>query len=185
MQRHACQQGIGLIEVMVAVTLLSIAVLGYGALQLRAMNASQQAMQNIQAMNLARDLAERMRINRAGFGFYQTYAQQDSSNSFASSSHKACAAAMDETMQQAGEFCSAQQMAQYDIQQVKQKAAALAMRVAILDCPNIQLKRQCIYVAWGETEPNDGDKAKDCTQGAAYRMRSNCIFMEAFNSEGV
>lgn len=173
MQRYARQQGIGLIEVMVAVTLLSIAVLGYGALQLRAMHASLQAMQNIQAMNLARDLAERMRVNRAGFGFYQNAAQ----------ANKVCAAAMDATANQAGEFCSAQDMAQYDMQQVKQKAQAMGMQLAILDCPNIPLRRQCIYVAWGETNPSNGDKSTDCTQGSAYVMRSTCIFMESYQHE--
>ena len=171
MQAHAHQQGIGLIEVMVAVTLLSIAVLGYGALQLRAMHASQQAMQNIQAMNLARDLAERMRVNRAGFGFYQSHAQ----------TNKVCGTTSARETVQARSFCSAQDMAQYDMQQVSLKAQDLGMQLAVLDCPNIQLKRQCIYVAWGETRPSNGDQPTDCTQGAAYVMRSTCIFMEAYH----
>lgn len=50
-----------------ALVLLGIAVLGFTALQIRAVAASADAGQNIQAMNIViRDLSERIRMNRAG-----------------------------------------------------------------------------------------------------------------------
>ena len=55
------QHGVGLMEVLVALILLSIGVLGFSILQVRAMDASLDASKRIQAMNLARDLSERMR----------------------------------------------------------------------------------------------------------------------------
>ena len=55
------QTGVGLVEVMIALLLLGVAVLGFIALQVRAISASEEAGQNVQAMNLARDLSERMR----------------------------------------------------------------------------------------------------------------------------
>lgn len=58
------QRGVGLVEVLVALVLLGIAVLGFTALQIRAVAASADAGQNIQAMNIARDLSERIRMNR-------------------------------------------------------------------------------------------------------------------------
>ncbi|EYS16109.1 type IV pilus modification protein PilV [Acinetobacter baumannii 25569_7] len=64
------QKGAGLMEVLVALLLLSIAVLGFVALQVRAIAASTEAGQNIQAINIARDLAERMRVNRTGLNSY-------------------------------------------------------------------------------------------------------------------
>ena len=66
------QKGVGLVEVLVALVLLSIAVLGFVALQIRAVAATNEATMNVQATNIARDLAERMRINRAGLRGYYT-----------------------------------------------------------------------------------------------------------------
>ena len=60
------QHGVGLMEVLVALILLSIGVLGFSILQVRAMDASLDASKRIQAMNLARDLSERMRANKSG-----------------------------------------------------------------------------------------------------------------------
>jgi len=64
------QTGVGLVEVLVALVLLSIAVLGFVALQIRAITASNEATMNVQATNIARDLAERMRMNRDGLAGY-------------------------------------------------------------------------------------------------------------------
>lgn len=57
-------QGVGMVEVLVALTLLAIGVLGFTALQLRAVDATAEANNRIQAMNLARDLAERIRATK-------------------------------------------------------------------------------------------------------------------------
>ena len=65
------QTGVGLVEVMIALLLLGVAVLGFIALQVRAISASEEAGQNVQAMNLARDLSERMRMNREGLLSYE------------------------------------------------------------------------------------------------------------------
>ena len=55
-----------MVEVLVALTLLAIGVLGFTALQLRAVDATAEANNRIRAMNLARDLAERIRANQVG-----------------------------------------------------------------------------------------------------------------------
>ncbi|TCM70964.1 type IV pilus assembly protein PilV [Acinetobacter calcoaceticus] len=169
-QRLAVQRGVGMVEVMVALSLLAIAVLGYSALQLRAMAATEEATQHIQAMNLARDLAERMRINRDGFAFYRSV----------TGTARSCAATANESIYEASGFCSAKQMAEYDFAQVSKKAKLLGMKVAIHDCQNNRLKRQCIYVAWGDTMPTNGDLATDCTRGAAYVSHSTCIIVESY-----
>lgn len=57
------QKGVGLLEVMVALMLLGIAVLGFVAMQLRANNISLEADYNMHAVEMARDLHERMRVN--------------------------------------------------------------------------------------------------------------------------
>ncbi|MRI33721.1 type IV pilus modification protein PilV [Endozoicomonas sp. OPT23] len=60
------QKGFTLIEVMVAVLILSIGLLGMAGLQVLSMQSSTGALQRSQATMLAYDLAERIRRNRDG-----------------------------------------------------------------------------------------------------------------------
>lgn len=55
------QRGVGLIEVLVAVLLLSVAVLGFSALQMRAISATDESLVRTKSLTLVRNLAEVMR----------------------------------------------------------------------------------------------------------------------------
>lgn len=55
------QSGVGLIEVLVAVLLLSVAVLGFSALQMRAISATDESLVRTKSLTLVRNLAEVMR----------------------------------------------------------------------------------------------------------------------------
>lgn len=55
------EQGIGLVEVLVAVLLLSIAVLGFSALQVRAISATDESLVRTKSLTIVRNLAEVMR----------------------------------------------------------------------------------------------------------------------------
>lgn len=61
MNQLANQRGVGLIEVLVAVLLLSIAVLGFSALQVRAISATDESLVRTKSLTLVRNLAEVMR----------------------------------------------------------------------------------------------------------------------------
>ena len=67
------QNGVGLMEVLVALLLLAIGVLGFSVLPVRAIDASQEASDRSVAMNLARDLSERIRINKTALTKYKEY----------------------------------------------------------------------------------------------------------------
>lgn len=156
------QKGVGLMEVLVALLLLSIAVLGFVALQVRAIAASNEASSNVQATNIARDIAERMRINRDGLAAYvDNTATVDCSTS----------------------FCSASQMANYDYRQVKARANNLGMNIAIINCQgsNAAFVRKCVYVAWEGTTADNGTASSNCTNGVAYVPNAKCIIMEVYN----
>lgn len=155
------QRGVGLMEVLVAIVLLSIAVLGFVALQVRAIAASNEASMNIQATNIARDLAERIRVNRDGMEAY--------------------AEAEEEVVDCATEFCDADEMAEFDFAQVQTRAADFGMDIAVLDCQGSTLRRQCVYVAWAGTTPTNGNGVTDCTNGTAYAPNAKCIIMETYN----
>ena len=154
------QTGVGLVEVLVALVLLSIAVLGFVALQIRAITASNEATMNVQATNIARDLAERMRMNRDGLAGY--VANTDTTN---------CATA----------FCSPENMAKYDFRLVSSRATDLGMRMNVLNCQGSTLVRKCVYVAWEGTTATNGTGSSDCTNGAAYVPNAKCIIMEVYN----
>lgn len=155
------QKGVGLMEVLVALVLLSIAVLGFVALQVRAVAASNEASMNIQATNIARDLGERMRMNRSGVNEYKNV----------TSAPTKCAS----------EFCTPSEMAQYDYAQVKTRATNLGMSIDILNCQGSTLVRKCIYVAWEDTTATNGTGSPNCTDGAAYVGDAKCIIMEVYN----
>lgn len=55
------EQGIGLVEVLVAVLLLSVAVLGFSALQVRAISATDESLVRTRSLTIVRNLAEVMR----------------------------------------------------------------------------------------------------------------------------
>lgn len=61
MNGSSSQQGVGLIEVLVAVLLLSVAILGFSALQVRAVSATDESLVRTKSLTLVRNLAEVMR----------------------------------------------------------------------------------------------------------------------------
>lgn len=61
MKQISHEQGVGLVEVLVAVLLLSIAVLGFSALQMRAISATDESLVRTKSLTMVRNLAEVMR----------------------------------------------------------------------------------------------------------------------------
>lgn len=58
------QAGVGLLEVMITMLVLSIGLIGVASLQLHALQANQNSLQRSQAVNLTYDLMDRLRANR-------------------------------------------------------------------------------------------------------------------------
>lgn len=69
------ERGFTLLEVLVALVLLSVGVLGAAALGLDAVRTHRQAAYRAQAVRLASDMAERVSINRTGLPAYGTAPQ--------------------------------------------------------------------------------------------------------------
>ncbi|MFM6990536.1 MAG: type IV pilus modification protein PilV [Rhodoferax sp.] len=59
------QRGVALIEVMIAFLVLSVGLLGYSMLQVRALKATQSSMQRTEASILAANILEAMRANKS------------------------------------------------------------------------------------------------------------------------
>lgn len=104
------QRGLGIIEVLVALVIVSFGVLGMAGLQLTGMKHSTDSFNRSKALMLAENLATRMRINRTGVtsGFY--IGTRDGS---------ACATKPDPYCQAydgtAAQSCSIEELAEFDL----------------------------------------------------------------------
>ena len=167
MKNISSQHGVGLVEVLVALLILSVGVLGFVALQYRALEATAESGSRVQAIAIARDLSEKIRANRNVFNNYRTEIQTPTNQ-------KTFAVDCRTTN------CTEKNLADYDVAQVTQRAATLGMSMNIMACPETTSSLQCIYVAWGDTSATNSNGEWACTNGAAYNPNSTCIIMEAY-----
>jgi type IV pilus assembly protein PilV len=68
------RRGFTLVEVLVALLVLAVGMLATAALLIDSLRGSRHAQERTQAVNLATDIAERMRANRAAVDAYDTAA---------------------------------------------------------------------------------------------------------------
>lgn len=172
------QNGVGLIEVLVALVILALGVLGFSALQLRALDAAQEATEQTVAMNTARDLAERMRVNRTVLENYKTAINDkaDIDTCVGTSSRDAEPPLPGKV---ALPICNAATMAEYDATEILAKGADYGQTIIIDDCIGSNLN--CIYIAWGDTEIADGNLGACInTTTGVYVAGTKCLVMEAY-----
>lgn len=67
----SAQAGFSLIEVLISMMIVAIGLLGLAGLQARAMNAEFESYQRGQAVLLANDMVERMRMSRTSYGKFK------------------------------------------------------------------------------------------------------------------
>lgn len=160
------QRGVGMMEVLVALFILAIGVLGFSILQLRALQATAEATDRTMAMTVARDLTDRMRINRLALSDYISAINSKQSET-------GC-------MGSAASYkpnCDSLKMAKYDATQILTKAESLGQSIIMKKCDGSS--RVCIYIAWGSTVIA-ADDVSDCMSSGVYKPDSQCLVMEAF-----
>lgn len=185
------QRGVGLVEVLVSLLLLAIGIVGFALLQMKALDASIEASKRIQAMSIAKDIAERIRANQDGLTkniesqqpdaqgnkeIYKAYIKAFEGNeSLSSYTYSKCFGGQT--------ACSSEDFAKEDAKQALYNAYQIGMKVGVSTCPGaaaLQRTRYCIYLAWDETNPKDGTSNNDCTAQGAYLSNSKCIVLEAY-----
>ncbi|MCH7305981.1 type IV pilus modification protein PilV [Acinetobacter higginsii] len=175
--KRISQQGVGLIEVLVALVILALGVLGFSALQLRAMDAAQEATEQSVAINTARDLAERMRVNRTALGDYEAAVNAKTTD------ETGCINTNELEDKSANKFavplCSPTVMAEHDATEVLAKARNQGQTIIVANCIGSSLN--CIYVAWGDTTIT-ATNVSQCvnTITGVYVAGAKCLVMEAF-----
>ena len=146
---------------------------GFTALQLKAVDATDEAMSKIEAMNIARDVAERIRVNRGGLATYVDELNKTTQTNITTSGLKKC---LGDTV------CTGTEMAKYDTAQIVSRAQSIAMQITLPNCQVVgAVDRICIYIAWGDTKPiNHATDKQACTSGGTYLPEAKCIVMELY-----
>lgn len=169
------QRGVGLMEVLVSLVILAIAVLGFAALQFRAIDAIQEANDRTVAMTLARDLAEKIRVNRTQLSKYKSEI-----NAPGNATTKNCIRADNSGASVTNTpMCTRAEMATFDARQLLGAAKQKNMTIIISDCHGGD--RQCVYVAWGDTAITATSQA-NCMVSGVYVAGAKCLVMEAYGS---
>ncbi len=172
MRQISQQLGVGLVEVLVAVLLLSVAVLGFSALQLRAISATDESLVRTQAMSILRGLAENMRANPSELDTYEdTINDADSSTTAVDS----CQAFTDS--------CTSEDIAIKESTNAVAKLNEYGINIEIVTCPGTAnfSEVKCIIAAWGDTQASMDSDAKDCAnENGIYKSGSTCVIVEAY-----
>ncbi|TXJ07725.1 MAG: type IV pilus modification protein PilV [Acinetobacter sp.] len=168
------QLGVGLMEVLVALLLLAIGVLGYTGLQLRAVDAGNEALIKSQATMMLRGLAESIRANTAGQASYPAAVQSYVAIEPNTAAPKSCLNAT----------CTAAEMASYQAHDVARNALGMGVRMTMTRCPGVAsgslTQRQCLFAAWEGTTLTATDYSNCMTTQGVYVPASRCIMMEAY-----
>lgn len=159
------QDGVGLIEVLVAVLLLSVAVLGFSALQMRAIGATDESLVRTQALTIIRGLAENMRANSQQIDTYQTTIND------ASKTRESCTQ------------CTSDQIAINESKDAFDQLYSYGINVKMITCPGTvdfsQVK--CVIAAWADTKPLMDNSDDACAnESGIYNSGSKCIIVETY-----
>lgn len=162
---RAGEKGFGMIEVLVAILVLAIGVLGFAGLQARAVQASGESYYRTQAMSIAQDLAERFRVNSSASATYLLAGTWSTTvaapNCFT-----------------ADTCTTAAKMAAFDAENVRNNAATLLPQGQVLMENCIASSMRCIYVSWDGLVPGAGvGKCVDGTTGKSL-VGATCAILE-------
>ncbi|MDM1781423.1 type IV pilus modification protein PilV [Acinetobacter indicus] len=163
------QKGVGLMEVLVAMIILAIAILGYAALQVKATAATEESMKRSDALIVLNGLAEKIRLNPTG-------------------NYKL---AVPTALPNCSSGCNADSQASYDLKQYSDVAATKGITLGVIDCLNTSAnqKRFCLIAAWNDTAAITNAKASSeaeepknaCLKtDGKYVDDSNCLVLEAY-----
>lgn len=180
MRIHQYQKGVGLVEVLVALLLLAVGVLGYSILQIRAVDASSEALSRSQGMLVLRTMAENMRANPTGQTSYPAAVR--AFTNITSSPTEPSPSCSNPTS-----ACTPAQMANFDAFMAARSAFDLGMNITMANCPGVNsapIPRQCLFIAWGDTTLSATSTTADVSTcmntTGVYVNGSNCLMMEAY-----
>lgn len=188
MNVFSIQRGVGLVEVMVALLLLAVAVLGFSAMQLSAVKATDESLMRTQSLSAIKTLSESMRVLPDSSPVYRKqvndiYKSSNSSDDFTSTyctkaNTYAAAAKNCNTAN-----CTSDEVVNYNVGTIIRSACSKDIALNIEACPNTSgvNERQCIIAGWSQTKPTMNDEKNSCTDAnGSYKPSASCFIMEAY-----
>lgn len=169
----ATTRGMSLVEVMVAVLVLGIGVMGYAALQVRSVRMSEDTYSRSQAMAIAQDAVERVRSNLNALGDYYGASWGGAPTAPASSCIYTGSAPV---------ACTPTQLAAEDVYQLKTIARSMLPTgsISVQSCAQLA----CVIVAWNETvaATSTGADTAECKQtdvdGTDRGNAGHCVIVQ-------
>ncbi|MFU8763144.1 MAG: type IV pilus modification protein PilV [Haliea sp.] len=171
------QGGLGLIEILVAVLVFAIGLLGLVGAQISAKKNALEALQRSVATGLARDLLERMRSNPGQLSAYQL------DNVTPATAAPQAATACIRRAVAAGEAfgCSTTELVAHDLEEWLQRLAGAAA-VAVIDgeerslagllepraCVAVASGRVTVAIAWRGLQPMGSSAESSCGAGSGW-----------------
>lgn len=187
MNRLIQQQGVGLVEVLVALLLLAVAVLGFTAMQMAAVKATDESLMRTRALTVMRGGAEAMRTNTDGINAFKAAlnGSSDAVSIDGKSIKKYSCVQNDSTKPAANASCTIKQLATRDALLLKSYAAANDILIGLVPdgCPGTvgNQVRQCFVASWGATTLALDDSDKACANAdGTYKNGAECFIMEAY-----
>lgn len=166
------QRGLGMTEVLVSLVLLTVGAGSLITVQLNTVDASADSLRRVEAMNIARDMVETIRMNPTQKDTYFTFS--DTQTKFKTAGGNLSCYSVE---------CAPDQKAKFDLTEIYVHAERSGFVMQTATCPN-NTARKCIYVAWGATSPTIGNNANEnCVKStggkSVYHENAKCVFMEA------
>lgn len=170
----SAQRGVGMVEVLIAMLLLAIGVLGFSVLQIRAIESTSEALNRSNGIRILRGLGESIRVNTAGQASYAA-----AISSFNSASVPTAPTSCDNSA------CTAVQFASWDAYRAALVANSFGMRINMATCPGVPaaatIQRQCLLAGWDTTTPSIGTGSADCISATGnYNASARCVMMEVY-----
>lgn len=178
---HVNQRGIGLVEVMVALMLLAIAVLGFSAMQMTAVKATDESLMRTRALTVMRGGAEMMRANPDGIASFKSALQNTTSTVSVDGETIDIGSCMQSSTVKS---CTINQLAARDALTLKNHASKNDMQINIETCPGTagNQEKQCLIASWSTTKPifNNTDTDACAKKDGTYKSGAQCFIMEAY-----
>lgn len=164
------QSGIALIEVLVAMIILGISVVGYTVIQMKATDLAISNLNKEKASTISVDFIQKIRSNVAAKNVY--IAQMANESTQKQNSGINCYQ----------NFCISSDKAKADVYETYLLASSNNMKMAIQTCP-LTVFRNCLYIAWNETTPdNNANTGCMTSSGGGFEKRKNadCLVVETY-----
>ncbi len=177
MLKHT-QQGLGMVEIMVALLLLSAAVLGFSAMQMRAVKTTDETLMRSDAMVVVRNISEDLRLQASES---QKEAYMNAVNN--SPAKNANYDPLNPTPNCKVKSCTQAEQMQYTVNEVVALARDSQISVGAVRCGKQSdgaINKVCLIASWNDTEPTLGGVDSCANAEGVYNRGASCLIMETY-----